>query len=55
MEAVNRHVPTHQDLECVAAGLGLWWREMAVEVSHIYYLITCVENDNGVDSFLGVG
>ena len=23
MEAVNRHVSTQQDLECVAAGLGL--------------------------------
>ena len=35
MEAVNRSVATHQDLESVAAGLGLWWRAMAspVEVS----------------------
>ena len=35
MEAVNKHVPTHKDHECVAAGLDLWWREMAVEVSDI--------------------
>ena len=55
MEAVNRSVPTHQDHECVVAGLGLWWREMAVEVSPILYLITCVENDNSADTFFGGG
>ena len=38
MEAVNRSVPTHQDHECVAAGLGLRWKEMAVKVSDIICL-----------------
>ena len=29
MEAVHRHVPTHQDLECVAAIVDSHWLVMA--------------------------
>ena len=32
MEAVHRHVPTHQDLECVAAGVDTHWLVMAEHV-----------------------
>ena len=32
MEAVHRHVPTHQDLECVAAGVDTYWLVMTERV-----------------------
>ena len=32
MEAVHRHVPTHQDLECVVAGVDTCWLVMAERV-----------------------
>ena len=37
MEAVNRHVPTHQDLESVAAGLGSDW---LVTAEHVQVSLT---------------
>ena len=42
LEAVRRHVPTHQDLESVAAGLDTHWLVMAEHVKVSFYCTTHV-------------
>ena len=41
METVNRHVPTQQDLESVAAGLDTDWLVIAEHVQVSFNCTTC--------------